>query len=123
MHSPCVRIAALLLLLACVGAEDKWSWGAKDKASGASSDDVTATKASLVDDIIASGRQGRNLQGYDEVYADPGVQDVLKGSNETHARHLIRDRLCDLGLGSVSTSHLYWKSIIADSRVFYPNKT
>lgn len=104
MHLPfSTRIASLLLLLVCVAAEDKWSWG-KDKDKAAESKHVSDDSASkdVVDDIIDSGRQGRNLQGYDAVYADPDVQNVLQGANDTNARHLIKDRLCDLGLGSVS---------------------
>ncbi|KAI5721064.1 hypothetical protein M8J77_015477 [Diaphorina citri] len=100
MHLVSYRGIAALLFLACVAAEDKWSWGAKPKEEAAPTADVPTTKDGLVDDIINSGRQGRNLQGYDEIYADPGVQDVLKSDNYTQARHLIKDRLCDLGLAS-----------------------
>lgn len=56
----------------------------------------------LINDILSSTRQGRNLQGYDEVYTDPDVQDALQKGDESEARNVIKERLCSLGLMSVS---------------------
>lgn len=59
--------------------------------SDASFDDV-------IDEIIDSSRQGRNIEGLDDVYADPIVKEALLKGDDTEARNLIRDKLCDLGL-------------------------
>lgn len=52
----------------------------------------------VIDTILASNRQGRNLDGFDEVYSDPTVQDALQKGDDTQARNLIKDKLCTLGL-------------------------
>ncbi|XP_048514854.1 uncharacterized protein LOC105687940 isoform X3 [Athalia rosae] len=52
----------------------------------------------VIDDILVSNRQGRNLEGYDEVYSDPNVKNALRLGNDTVARAYIRDKLCSLGL-------------------------
>lgn len=52
----------------------------------------------LIDSILASNRQGRNLDGFDEVYSDPTVQDALQKGDDSQARNLIKDKLCNLGL-------------------------
>lgn len=52
----------------------------------------------VIDSILASNRQGRNLDGFDEVYADPTVQDALQKGDDSQARNLIKDKLCTLGL-------------------------
>lgn len=51
-------------------------------------------------------RQGRNLEGYDEIYSDPKIKNVLETGNETMARNYILNKLCSLGLRKVSIS---WK--------------
>lgn len=51
-----------------------------------------------------SQRQGRALQGYDEVYSDPNVQEALQKGDDGEARNIIKDRLCYLGLMQVGTS-------------------
>ncbi|KAL0099124.1 hypothetical protein PUN28_020282 [Cardiocondyla obscurior] len=53
---------------------------------------------SVVDNILVSNRQGRNLEGYDEIYSDPNVKNALQLGNDTIARTYIRDKLCTLGL-------------------------
>lgn len=52
----------------------------------------------VIDSILQSNRQGRNLDGFDEVYADPTVQDALQKGDDSQARNLIKDKLCTLGL-------------------------
>ncbi|XP_015122686.1 uncharacterized protein LOC107045071 [Diachasma alloeum] len=51
-----------------------------------------------VDDILVSYRQGRNLPGYDDLYADSEVKNILQVGNDTIARSYIQDKLCSLGL-------------------------
>ncbi|XP_049546097.1 uncharacterized protein LOC125957443 [Anopheles darlingi] len=48
--------------------------------------------------LLDSGRQGRSLEGFDEVYADPSVQDALQNADDAQARNIIKDKLCSLGL-------------------------
>lgn len=52
----------------------------------------------VIDSILDSNRQGRNLDGFDEVYSDPTVQDALQKGDDSQARNLIKDKLCTLGL-------------------------
>ncbi|CRK95878.1 CLUMA_CG009324, isoform B [Clunio marinus] len=59
---------------------------------------VDTTFEDVIDEIIDSSRQGRNIDGLDEVYADPTVKQALLNGDDTQARNLIRDKLCSLGL-------------------------
>jgi hypothetical protein len=52
----------------------------------------------VIEEIIDSSRQGRNIEGLDEVYQDPTVMQALTVGDDVQARNLIRDKLCDLGL-------------------------
>lgn len=56
----------------------------------------------MIDNILVSNRQGRNLEGYDQIYADPEVKNALQLGNDTVARSYIKDKLCSLGLMNVS---------------------
>lgn len=65
------------------------------------SQNATAIEASfddVIEEIIDSSRQGRNIDGLDEVYSDPTVKQALANGDDSQARNLIRDKLCDLGL-------------------------
>lgn len=98
-----------LLLLASVSVktEEEWSWGsAKQKTEEKPKSDTTAegsVNPKVVDEIITSERDGRMLTGYSDIYEDQDVQDAVSSGNETHARSLVRERLCGLGLMAVST--------------------
>lgn len=59
---------------------------------------IDVTDEEIIDTILASNRQGRNLDGFDEVYSDPVVQQALQTGNDTQARNLIKEKLCSLGL-------------------------
>lgn len=83
-------------------ASDGWSWVA-DGADVGSQDNQNKSSDAIVEDILTSSRQGRNLDSsYTEVYDDPQVQQALQAGNETSARHYIKERLCNLGLMTVS---------------------
>lgn len=70
-----------------------------ESSSGADSNNQTeADLEEVIDTILASNRQGRNLDGFDEVYSDPTVQDALQKGDDTQARNLIKEKLCTLGL-------------------------
>lgn len=64
--------------------------------------DTTADK--IIDEILSSTRQGKALNGFDELYADPNIQDILQKGDENQARNLIKDRLCYLGLMKVNVT-------------------
>ena len=55
----------------------------------------------MIDEILVSNRQGRNVEGFDQLYADPEVKNALQLGNETIARTYIRDKLCSLELMNV----------------------
>jgi len=52
----------------------------------------------VIDQLINSRREGRNLGEYDAVYADGNIDQALQQGNDLQARNLIRDKLCGLGL-------------------------
>lgn len=99
--------------------ESGWTWGAEtndDESQGtANTKDLNAafseTKEQyqlntteidqVVDDILDSSRQGRNVDGFDEVYSDPSVQDALQKGDDGEARNVIKEKLCYLGLMKV----------------------
>lgn len=89
-------------------AEDLWSWITGPDKQGQSSENKdqlllknAGTIDEVVDTILQSGRQGRNLHGFDQIYSDPNVKNAIETGNDTTARHYIKDRLCSLGLMQV----------------------
>lgn len=60
--------------------------------------DTNNTADAVIDTILNSGREGRNLDGFDEVYSDPTVQEALQKGDDRQARNVIKDKLCSLGL-------------------------
>ncbi|XP_072382518.1 uncharacterized protein [Diabrotica undecimpunctata] len=60
---------------------------------------ANSTEAELViDEILSSTKKGRAIDGFDEVYSDPNVQEALQKGDDSEARNVIKDRLCALGL-------------------------
>lgn len=121
---------ALILALSNGEESSGWSWGGdqKKEQTPEASNESTAAPATdgnadaknseeviqprsksniesdidqVVEEILASTRQGRNLDGYDDVYSDPNVQQVLQNGDDGEARNVIRDKLCYLGLMQV----------------------
>lgn len=92
-------LGVLVLSIATVNCDEEWSWGGNSKKS--SSEEVVGNNT-LVDNILLSGRSGRHLDGFDEVYGDPEIQQALSTGNDSQARHYIKERLCGLGLMAVS---------------------
>lgn len=95
----------LLIAFTAIATAEEWSWG-KDKSKSAD-EAKPATESSG-----ATDREGKSIDSYSEVNDDNvGSQedDATVGSlsgNETdaHPRHVIRDRLCGLGLMEVKIS-------------------
>lgn len=62
------------------------------------SNDTTVEE--IIDQILRGRREGRTLGEYDQVYADPNIQNALNNGDDSQARNLIKDKLCNLGLMS-----------------------
>lgn len=104
-------VCTLLLTNVLVNCEEEWSWGKNTKQKtdeeNKPKSDTTAegsVNPNVIEEIITSGRDGRMLTGFSDVYEDQDVQDAISSGNETHARSLVRERLCGLGLMAVSIS-------------------
>ncbi|XP_033149464.1 uncharacterized protein LOC108598600 isoform X2 [Drosophila busckii] len=69
----------------------------------------------VIDQLINSRREGRNLGEYDAVYADGNIDVALQEGNDLQARNLIREKLCGLGLMScdVEEKRPYYSTIYA----------
>jgi hypothetical protein len=121
--TPIIAYLAMVLLCHVAGEENTWSWGDnKDKSvippkfleEESEEPEVAASEfieqnsqpnstevEKIIEHILVSSRQGRNVQGFDEVYSDPNVQDALQKGDDVEARNIIKDRLCSLGLMQV----------------------
>lgn len=128
MRNPILLICLLGLLLhpSFAQEEESWSWGKKEDTKKTEEDpegrhlvspsgfeQFLAEEAivedplgtvndtvveELVQELLSSQRQGRNLQGYDEVYTDPDVQQAIQKGDDSEARNVIKERLCSIGL-------------------------
>ncbi|XP_041986218.1 uncharacterized protein LOC121738310 [Aricia agestis] len=105
-----------ILLLVIASATADWSWN--DDTEKKSEDNektpellqgeesetqekVSETNGTVLDDIVdelVSSKQGRSLNGFDDVYSDPTIKEALDSGDDAEARNLIKDRLCTLGL-------------------------
>lgn len=111
-------IAFLAIFQISIADESGWSWDdasqIKEKPSENYSDlfsspsepieqyQANATEVDqVVDHILTSTRQGRNVDGFDDVYSDPNIQNALQNGDDSEARNLIKERLCSLGLMKV----------------------
>ncbi|KAJ8958159.1 hypothetical protein NQ318_006098 [Aromia moschata] len=118
-------LAAMLILHCARAEENPWSWNdghqeANNKPSGSFTeahlnhfeDSLIAASEftdsavqpnnteieKVVEEILTSTRLGRAIDGFDEVYSDPNVQEALQKGDDGEARNIIKDRLCYLGL-------------------------
>ncbi|XP_058459515.1 uncharacterized protein LOC131435532 isoform X4 [Malaya genurostris] len=97
----------VLLTLAFVNA-DEWNWLnngesiledlVREKRQETSQNVTEVADDDILNFILDSGRQGRSLEGFDEVYSDPSVQQALQNSDDVEARNIIKEKLCALGL-------------------------
>lgn len=126
-HRSLVWIAAVttLVVVLCTPSVTAWSWDGQPKESdNAKAEDPLEVAESMklltgevpidrvgsdanatavdevVDSILSSGREGRVLNGFDELYNDPTVAEAIQKSDDVAARNLIKDKLCDLGLST-----------------------
>jgi len=87
----------LVALVVHVSTAEEWSWG----------NDKTKTKESKVkpsDSIAATDREAKSIDSYSAANDDDSQEAEISSANGTdaHPRHLIRDRLCGLGLMEVT---------------------
>lgn len=66
--------------------------------SSHASNSTDASADDVIEEIINSKKQGRSIEGLEDVYSDANIQEALNIGNDIEARNLIRDKLCDLGL-------------------------
>lgn len=112
-----IKVICLISLLGAVAVaqqeKNSWSWGSQvDESAGNqevliaeetrvnpdNSNYTTAEVEDVIETILSSTRQGRNIEGFDEVYKDPNVKQALDAGDDAQARNIIKDRLCSLGL-------------------------
>lgn len=116
-----MRLLLFIAFLAISNADESgWSWNepkqTEQKPTDTYSPEITdlfsspsepvpqlnSTEADqVVDEILTSTRQGRNIDGFDDVYSDPNIQNALQNGDDGEARNLIKERLCSLGLMKV----------------------
>ncbi|XP_075224751.1 uncharacterized protein LOC142326279 isoform X1 [Lycorma delicatula] len=87
-------LGVLLLSVTTINCDEDWSWGGNSKKKT----EESLNNNTLIDNLLLSGRTGRHLDGFDEVYSDPEIQQALSTGNDSQARHYIKERLCGLGL-------------------------
>lgn len=90
----------LFVTFAALASAEEWSWG-KDKSQ---------TPAKPATDA-ATDRESKSIDSYSDINDDGNSQESdasgLSGNEtDTHPRHLIRDRLCGLGLMEVISSKI-----------------
>ncbi|XP_022168392.1 uncharacterized protein LOC111032394 isoform X2 [Myzus persicae] len=83
----------LVALVVHASTAEEWSWG----------NDKTKTKEPSVkssDSIVATDREAKSIDSYSAANDDGSQEGEISSANGTdaHPRHLIRDRLCGLGL-------------------------
>lgn len=133
-------IAFVAIIKTSIADESGWSWNGdsqtEDKPSETYSPEITDLFSSpsepveqyqanstevdqVVDHILTSTRQGRNVDGFDDVYSDPNIQNALQNGDDSEARNLIKERLCSLGLMKVlcPLQHFVSKFLM---RVYFP---
>ncbi|CAH0584212.1 unnamed protein product [Chrysodeixis includens] len=112
-------VTFLLLPIIFAYATADWSWGADGDSKPSEQVDQKDTSllqgeqipetqerrfesnSTVLDDIVdelVSGKQGRSLGGFDDVYSEPTIKDALEAGDNAEARNLIKGRLCTLGL-------------------------
>jgi len=87
----------LVALVVHASTAEEWSWG----------NDKTKTKEPKVkssDSIVATDREAKSIDSYSAANDDGSQEAEISSANGTdaHPRHLIRDRLCGLGLMEVT---------------------
>lgn len=127
-------LVALLITQTVLAEENGWTWDekpseadqtkvetqdaqevAESEYSGQEANFNSTSVDEVVDTILTSQRLGRNLDGFDEVYADPNLQDAIQKGDDSEARNIIKDRLCSLGLMQVKKIYFILKILDKNS--------
>lgn len=115
-----IKVICLIALLGTVALaqqeKNSWSWGSQPDESAGNHEFLVAEETQVypeisngtnsevedvIDTILSSTRQGKSIEGFDEVYKDPNVKQALNDGDDVQARNIIKDRLCSLGLMQV----------------------
>lgn len=90
----------LFVAFATLAAAEEWSWG----------NDKTQTPAKPATEA-ATDRESKSIDSYSNINDDGSSEQsdasVPANETDTHPRHLIRDRLCGLGLMEVTLYEQY----------------
>lgn len=95
----------LLAAFAALATAEEWSWG-KDKSAAVTEDRVKPAAADT-----ATDRESKSIDSYSELNDDnsgssssqeDGGASVAGNATDTQPRHVIKDRLCGLGLMEVT---------------------
>jgi len=93
-----VTVSFLLVTLVLhASTAEEWSWGS-DKTK------TKEPKTKPSDSIAATDREAKSIDSYSAANDGSSQEAEISSSNvtDTHPRHLIRDRLCGLGLMEVT---------------------
>ncbi|XP_065093744.1 uncharacterized protein LOC135714336 isoform X3 [Ochlerotatus camptorhynchus] len=104
-----ITTAALVVLMAIAATNaDEWNWLnsgeafmedlIREKRQEGSQNVTEVADDDIINYILDSGRQGRSLEGFDEIYTDPSVMQAIQNSDDVEARNIIKEKLCALGL-------------------------
>lgn len=101
----------LFAAFAVLATAEEWSWG-KDKSAASATDPAKPAAADT-----ATDRESKSIDSYSELNDDNGgsqedggasVAGLSGNETDTQPRHLIKDRLCGLGLMEVNNdTHKY----------------
>nr|XP_029725628.1 uncharacterized protein LOC109426652 isoform X3 [Aedes albopictus] len=104
-----ITTAALVVLMAVTATNaDEWNWLnngetfmddlIREKRQDGSQNVTEVADDDIINYILDSGRQGRSLEGFDEIYTDPTIMQAIQNSDDAEARNIIKEKLCALGL-------------------------
>ncbi|XP_062541966.1 uncharacterized protein LOC134209965 isoform X3 [Armigeres subalbatus] len=104
-----ITTATLVVLLAVTAINaDEWNWLnngesfmeelIREKRQDGGQNVTEVADDDIINYILDSGRQGRSLEGFDEIYTDPSVMQAIQNSDDAEARNIIKEKLCALGL-------------------------
>lgn len=98
------RSFLVVIAFAVLATAEEWSWS-KDKTKDGQDNKSPVTDST---EVAAASRESKSIDSYSEVNDDSsgspedGISAAVNGS-DTQPRHVIKDRLCGLGLMEVRT--------------------
>lgn len=100
------RSFLVVIAFAVLATAEEWSWSKDKTKDGQDNNKSSATDSA---EVAAASRESKSIDSYSEANDDSsggsqedGVSAAVNGS-DTQPRHIIKDRLCGLGLMEVKT--------------------